>query len=68
MNTLEMLESLAESWDVLLTSHEAGPCVVSWTLVIRRDRAYSDEPPFAHTYLGALESVVRRAWAGEPAD
>lgn len=68
MTTMEMLEELAEAWDVRLTSHEVGPSAHSWTLVIMNDRAYAGEPVFSHTYRGTLDSVVRRAYAGEPGD
>lgn len=61
MNTLEMLESLAESWDVKLTSHEVGPCAHTWELRITGPSSW-------HLYRGALASVVARAWAGEPSD
>lgn len=68
MNTLEMLDQLAEAWDVTLTSHALGPSSVEWQLVIRNDRAYKDERPFSHLYRGTLASVVARAWAGERGD
>ena len=66
MTTMEMLESLAEAWDVRLTSHEVGPSAHCWTLVITGLGAYGDR--FCSTYRGTLDSVVRRAWAGEPGD
>lgn len=62
-----MLDELAESWDVSLTSHAApsGASAHEWELTLHGGRGKDWR---TYRYRGALAVVIARAWAGEPGD